>query len=213
MLKRYKPADKGLIILENNMTKVFNAAQVAGCVLSAINADKKSTDTVQIALIQGTQHAAFAGNGDITQLERLVKGLRGADRKAIMVWLREFSCITFVEGKPAKCNAAARKELNGQHDGADALVEYLEQQPCYADYVPDPDQIVRELNAIASAEGTIKRIRNAVKEGKPVHDAGLATYLEAALNEYKADQHAAIVDRVAELKAEAADTVELLVAH
>jgi hypothetical protein len=171
---------------------ILDAAGLGKLVASCIVAQGKQNDRIQTALIQGTQHAVFAGNGDVSALDKLVQGTKGGDRKAIIKWLKKYSCIELGrKGAPATLERDQFRALRKQFDTAAALVaHYLtEQVEHFVDMGDTTDGILAALDVDARVMGLLKTIKEAEASGREIVNKGLAKYLADAVDKYHAEKH------------------------
>jgi hypothetical protein len=138
-------------------------------------------ESIQTVLVNSTFHAIQ--HSDVSTFEALLYSTKGADRKAIMAWCKEFAPVNFnKDGKPS-LNKSKFQELKTGETTFEQVSDYEH----WTTYVPSVAQIAQSFDLLSRAESIIKK--------SDEHDASVkilngdfASYLKDAVAKFKAAQ-------------------------
>ncbi len=157
--------------------------QLDDAIKKLAGAQSKLAAEIHRVLCHATMHALGAGSGDVSAFDSILAATKGSDRKAIMVWAKEFAPVQFLDGK-AKLNKGKFKAM--REDGAVTLQALLD-GVTYLDYVPTVKQINAAFDVDARLAALFNGFDNAVAAGKEIKNAGLVEYLKTAAIRYHSE--------------------------
>ena len=138
-------------------------------------------DTIQNILVHSTFHAITFS--DVSAFEALLVATKGSDRKAIMVWCKEFAPVNFDKNGKPSLNKSKFQELRTGETTFDQVLGYDH----WTSYVPSVSQIAQSFDLLARAESIIKKNEEHDAD-VTIKNGDFATFLKDAVAKFKASQ-------------------------
>ncbi len=175
------------------------AKNAKNAVSQAVKGSAKFRDLVQSALIAVALESFHSGN--VARMDDLLSHLKGADYRAVMTWVKEFTLIRKNEGKACQFNKARASELFDQFapqwqampatDRAQCRPEAaVESYRAFLETCPKWHELSKQSDKKASTDAVdmdalilsiIKRGEKAANEGKMLLNASKLEALRAMI--------------------------------
>lgn len=165
------------------MNTLKSQKQVRAMFKTALKHNDKARDYIHSILVQIIGHAV--NHGDVTLATEFIHAdIRGTDRQAIIDYLADLGCFTWVKTEAQfKCNKEKRKNMVFDMD-------YLNSEDCPRWYSYAKD--VKKLNTAFDLETRVLSLLKSLSEVKQkgereVRNDGLKSYIETAIARYHDD--------------------------
>jgi len=143
------------------MTTRITASQVKTTTIELGKRQKTFNVDVQAHAIDIVEHIFVHKNVGLA--DDLIKALKGADRKGLIAWFKEYGCLKPVENAPSKLNK--KMHLETEFDR-----EYLETQATkWYDMGDSVDEIIKALDVAQRLQSIANSILKAKDEGRQIN--------------------------------------------